>query len=333
MPSPSPRSSAAAGGPFTHSWIQALTAVAEHPLARSIKPTLELVNSLALARGVADQTAAASQLWQLAQEHGLSELLGVVPQAQATWVFDSSDIFAYQRPATDVFLSLAQAGGPWNFEAWQQALGLAPTHVALTAEVFAGDWTSLVRQEAVRLQQSFKMSAVEQATTVRLACTARWDQKRWSVQFDQVPWVVVTYDDLPHMPRPASGPLCDWLLGLVGTAGQAQVTAHSGGCEFQLEKPAWYQCVEPLSELHQCLGEAQGGFSPWLVRAWHCIWPVVYREQQVLHERADIGHIRSELAACVQAQPRLCLWMFLFAKLVCQTQLGSGLGCCADYRD
>jgi len=43
--------------------------------------------------------------------------------------------------------------------------------------------------------------------------------------------------------------------------------------------------------------------------------------------------LRRELKACLDAQPRLCMWMFLFAKLICQTQLSTGLGFCADFGD
>src|SRR5690606_29633032 len=89
-----------------------------------------------------------------------------------------------------------------SFESWRQAIGLDSLEVPLTAEVFGGDWASLVRSEAVRLQQALSLSAMPQATTLHLPCTARWDKVAWSVSFDQVEWVVRRFDELPVMARP-----------------------------------------------------------------------------------------------------------------------------------
>ncbi len=97
------------------------------------------------------------------------------------------------------------------------------TQVPLTAEVNGSDWASLVRKEAVRLQQSFNMHAVEQATTLRLPCTAYWDTQAWSVSFDQVNWVVVRYDEVPSMTRPSYTELEEFLTWQIASAGEQVV--------------------------------------------------------------------------------------------------------------
>ncbi len=307
--------------------------MADNPHARTIKPKLELVNALVLSRDEVDRVDTAKQLWDLANNEGLTELLGVLPLSRSTWVFDSEDVFLYQRATEPKSVSLAQGTSAWSCEAWQQAMGLVPTQVPLTAEIYAGDWASLVRKEAVRLQKSFNMSAVEQANTLSLPCTAQWDTKHWKVKFDQVEWVVVAYDDTPGMSRPNYAELEEFLTWLIASAGEAQVNKKSAKCDYQPQVQAWADCVEGLRGLHQMLGQPGKDFSPWLVRVWHCVWPIVYREQHVLRERADLDQVRRELKACMEAQPRLCLWMFVFAKLVCQSQVGTGLGFCADYRN
>lgn len=336
MPSPSAHSTnsaqAAIEVPFSQSWIQALTVVAANPLARTIKPKLELVNSLTLARSDVDRLAVSQQLWDLAVHEKLTDLLGVLPIAQAQWVFDSDDNFLYQRVTESGQVSLAQREGEWNCAAWQQALGLIPLQVNLSAEVFGGDWASLVRKEAVRLQQSFNMAAVGQANTVRLPCTAKWNVGQWSVRFDQVEWVVIPYDEIPYMPRPAYADLAELLNRLISVADSGLLNKQVGKSDYHPAVQPWAECVESLAELQLSLSKSSSSFSPWMARVWHCVWPIVYREQHVLRDRADLEHVRRELKVCLEAQPRLCQWMFLFAKLVCQTQLGNGLGFCADYR-
>jgi hypothetical protein len=74
-------------------------------------------------------------------------------------------------------------------------------------------------------------------------------------------------------------------------------------------------------------------FSPWFTRVWDCVWPVIYREQNMLNGKADLNRIRSEIKECLTTQPRLTVWMFLFAKLSSLIMVGRGLGQCADFID
>ena len=322
MNSPKSLSSATAiSSPFSQSWIQSLTLVASHPLARTIKPQLELVNTLSRSRAEADRAQAAKELWDLAQRAGLSELLDVLPVYRAQWSFPSEEKFLFRRrdaTTTDEGVHEASTIASGSFESWRKAIGLEPLEVSLTAEVFSGDWASLVRSEAVRLQKPMSLSAVPQATTLQLPCTARWDRSNWSVSFDQADWVVKRYDELPVMDRPPYAELQQQLMLILTTANNTLVGKQSANCAFSATGAAWQECVASLKPL---------------LRTWNCVWPVIYREQHVLHERADIDVVRRELKACLEAQSKLCLWMFLFAKLICQSQLTTGLGFCADFGD
>lgn len=328
--------SSAISSPFTQSWIQSLTLVASHPLARTIKPRLELVNTLSRSRAEADRAQAAKDLWELAQSAGLGELLDVLPVHRAQWKFPSDDNFLYRRRdaiTTDDGVHEASNVVSGSFESWRQAIGLDSLEVPLTAEVFSGDWARLVRSEAVRLQQSLSLSAMPQATTLQLPCTARWDTASWSVSFDQVEWMVVRFDELPVMDRPTNAELQERLLRMLTAANSTLVNKQAANCAFSATGSLWQECVTSLQPLHTSLHRQAGEFSPWLLRTWNCVWPIVYREQHVLHERADIDVVRRELKACLETQTKLCLWMFLFAKLICQSQLTTGLGFCADFGD
>lgn len=327
--------------PFTQAWIQALTLAADNPLARTIKPQLELINTLSRTRAEADRAQAAKELWQVAQREGLCDLLDILPIYRAQWVFQADDNFLYQRRdavdqplAADATAAVEPRATSGSFEAWRKAIGLEPLEVSLTAEVFSGDWASLVRSEAVRLQKALNTSAVAQATNLQLPCTARWDTKGWSISFDQVDWVVIRYEeDLPVMVRPSYAEIEGRVTKLLSQANETLVAKLATSCNFTPVPAAWEECVASLAPLHVSVRKNARLYSPWLLRTWQCVWPVVYREQHVLRERADIDVLRRELKACLDAQPRLCIWMFLFAKLICQSQLSTGLGFCADFGD
>lgn len=329
---PTPTTAPPIVAPFTQAWIQALTLVAENPLARTIKPQLELVNTLSRSRAEADRAQAAQELWQVVQHEGLSDLLKILPVHGAQWDFPSDDKFIYRRrDAASTVSDSTEVVASDAFDAWCRAMGLKPLEVPLTAEVFSGDWASLVRREAVRLQQSLSLSAVAHATTLHLPCTARWDTQSWSITFDQVDWIVIDYEDLPEVRRPSYAEIEDGLAWLLAAANDTLVVKRAANCQFTPASAAWEDCVASLLPLHESLRGQASSYAPWLLRTWYCVWPIVYREQQVLRERADINMLRRELKACLDAQPRLCLWMFLYAKLICQTQLSTGLGFCADF--
>ncbi len=315
--------------PFTQSWIQALTLAAENPLVRTIKPKMDLIHSLSKSQTDADRQVSAQTLWDFAAAQGLVELLQILPTLEANWVFDTDDKFLYRRAEVDGHEPL----GPLTFERWKQAMGLEASQFPLVAEVYCGDWTSLVRSEAVRLQKRLNTSAVLQTSTMQLPCTARWDTKQWSVQFDQVDWIMVAYDDLPVMRRPDFAQLEERLMWSLANANDALVVKKAAACSYRPRDQAWYDCVHSLRPLHSMMQDNHSAFSTWLLRTWNCVWPIVYREQNQLREKADIDWVRTEFRDCLAAQPKLCVWMFVFAKLVCQSQIGTGLGICADFGD
>ncbi len=324
--------------PFSQSWIQALTLIADNPLARTIKPKLEWINALSRTGGEADRELAAKELWAFAESKGLKELLWLLPVQSSDWRFPDEERFIFRLRGTENATPNAASDKATiapehaqSFEAWRMALGLAPVSVPLVAEVFSGDWASLVRSEAVRLQQSLNLSAVAAATTLQLPCTAQWDLKSWSVRFDPVEWVVVPYEDLPLTPRPTFQELEEPLMTAMFQAAEKLVNKKAAASQFHASIAPWEGCVPSLQSLHQTLRNTKHEIPPWFKRTWQCVWPIVYREQHVLRELADLQWLRRELKACMDAQPRLCLWMFVYAKLTCQTQLGTGLGFCADF--
>lgn len=313
--------------PFTQAWIQSLMQAAEVPASRTIRSKIEWIDILSQDRPNQDRMTAASDLWNYCQSEGLLELLKIVPTSQPIWQFSRDDIFSFRRRQDSSAHNLS------NLESWIHAIGLQPATFELTAEVTAQDWTELVRNEAVRLKQSLNTAAVGQSSIKHLPCTARWSNNLWSVQFDQIDWIIVHYEDYVSVPRPQLE-LCDEPISwAIANAHESILTKSGGANDFRIEKSDWMDCVERLKPVHQLVLGNSSDFSPWFNRAWDCVWPTIYREQNLLNGKADINWIRSEMKACVTAQPRLTVWMFMFAKLICQFMVGRGLGQCADFVD
>lgn len=312
--------------PFTQAWIQALMLATEIPASRTIKSKLEWIDMLCQDRPDQDRMAAAKDLWTFCESEGLMDLLKIVPTSQSVWQFSREDIFTYQRretPATNLS----------DFETWTGAIGLQPANFELTAEVTAREWTELVRSEAVRLRRALNTTTIGQESLKHLPCTARWADNQWSVTFDQVDWIVVRYEGYVSVQRPQLEAIEEAIAWTIANAHDTILTKTVKPCDFILQRSPWMDCVEKLKPIHQMVLSNSKDFSPWFNRAWDCVWPVIYREQNLLNGKADINWIRAEIRDCMSAQPRLTVWMFMFAKLTSQIMVGGGLGHCADFVD
>lgn len=272
-----------------------------------------------------DRMDAARGLWEFAQSEGLQDLIWQLPANATTWVFDHDDNFAYTRDTAD------NDGDARNFDRWLQVLGLAPGSFQLSAEVAGSDWTGLVRKEAVRLQHSLDTTAVQQGANLTLPCKASWDGTSWTVRFDQVDWIALEYEDPPMVPRPTYAESEERLLWSIATANDLLVSTKAVQCPLTSSNQPWHAASPKLSDLHSTFCSQARSFSPWMSRVWNCVWPVVYREQNLLNGLADVTFIRTEIKACLTAQPRLTMWMFVYARLACQLRLGRGLGLLADF--
>ncbi|MGN6547852.1 MAG: hypothetical protein ACTHK7_22645 [Aureliella sp.] len=314
-----------AAGPkaFTQTWLQSLTLVARNPVAQGIKPLLDTINDLCQPSAQADRPAAARRLWDFGAAEGLQNVLTILPVQQPNWLFDRDSSFTFKRTGRDEIA---------DFETWSKCLGIEPNEVPLVAEVTSRDWLNLVRQEAVRLQKAMSAAAISPGLNLSLPCTAAWDLKGWSIRFDQADWVVIRYDEPFTVERPSMEELDEPLMWAVATAHDALVPKTLPKLELEAKEQPWMSCVKRLEPLHtRVLVKEARQYSPWFRRVWACVWTVIYREQNVLGGRADIDVVRQELAECVGLAPRLTIWMFAFAKLVCECQLGRGLGISGDY--
>ncbi len=308
---------------FTQNWLQSLTLVAQNPVARQIKPMLDSVNDLTRFNSEANRLESARKLWDFASAEKLGGLLEILPTQQGVWKFGDDETFVFHHGRIEPIA---------DFDSWTKYIGLVPGDFALVADVTSSDWTTLLRQEAVRQRRSTSVAAMPQGMNLQLPCTAHWDLKNWSIRFDQADWVEVRYDDPFTVNRPAFTDLYEKMMWMVAEAQERLIPKSVSKCTFDATSPAWVTCEDCFTDLHdRVLSRETTYCSPWLRRTWACVWPVIYREQNVLRGHAQIDPIRQEIAACMGAVPQLTMWMFVMAKLVCESQFGRGLGISGHY--
>ncbi len=306
---------------FTQQWLQSLTAAAREPVAQQVKPLLENINELTRLHSEGDRLQSARRLWDFASSEGLLPLLEIMPLTRPNWVFDRDDNFSYTRRQMTAGTSSPDKPSI-DFDTWTRWLGIERCEVPLIAEVNNRDWTSLLRQEAVRLQQTLSTTAIPAGLTLHLDCTAIWDKQRWSVRFDQAQWMILNYEDPFSTDRPDVSEIEPTLWWVIAQAAESLLPKSLAKCDGHGQPGPWIQCVPSLTAMHEriLVGEARD-YPAWFRRVWACIWTVIYREQNVLKGQANIDVIRSEVAIAIKEVPRLTLWMFCFAKLVCECQL------------
>ncbi len=305
--------------PFTASWIQALVKSASNPFARQVKPRLDMVNQLVRHSQAVEPEAAAKGLFEIASEQNLLDLLAIVPARQSDWLFPSNvDIVYHQSVPCEVS----------SLETWFGVLGLSSFPIDLEARVTQADWTTLVREAAVRQQKSFDFNAWGKNSNLKLPCKAEWREQAWHIQFATPDWLVMSYDESAEVNRPSPNNFDDLLLDIATRASKSvratkRPAADAGNND-------WFECVPSLSFLHEALQDDKN-FPSQLRQVWNCVWPTVYREESVLRGKADLRWVQSEISYSLENEPSLTLWMFLFAKLVYQVHAGNGLGFLADF--
>jgi hypothetical protein len=315
---------------FTESWLQALTLSANIDAARRIRPWMTILTALGSSEVLPDQRAGAEQTWRYAYENGLLGLLSILPFRQSEWRFEEDEVFAFRHAHE----TQGGAAGPLkNVDEFIQTLAIEPISVPMLASVTSGDWTNLIRKEAVRRSKPLSVMAIPPGSRVEVPCSARWDGRQWSMAFAQPEWLVVEQPGVFHATRPVQDVLDSAMVDALDFANKSLMPTIKLS-NFVAIDAAWMGCIEPLYPWHRSvLLSNELGVSPWLRRVWNNVWPVIYRERNKLRGPCDLSKLRTELAECFSSAPQLTEWMFVFARLVCEVQWGRGLGIAGDFTD
>lgn len=319
---------------FTEKWIQALTLAATIPAAQQIKPLFSDLDSLCSQNQSEDRAAAAKRIWDFASPNGLTDLLQITPAKEVQWRFPEEDSFRFESEP-------AEQEGSLTYEQWLTSLGIATstdagsqqaTGMKRFAVVTQQDWVDLLRKESIRLKKPMSGTWPE-GSLLRMPCTMRWEGTAWSIQFDQPDWLRLKYEEPFFADRPKLADV-DGLIWFAIYHASENLDGPKKLINHQAMSVEWIQSSSRLAAFHhQVLETNSKQTTLWFQRVWSCVWPVVYREREVLRGGCDLSQIRTELETCLRTAPKLTLWMFVFARLVCQMQLSSGLGISGDYRD
>ncbi len=310
---------------FTENWLQALTLAVQSPAARLIKPHMTDIDNVSQARDEAIQTESAQRLWSYCQESGLVELLRLAPTAQSQWRFDGDEMFTFE-------LSDAANQKVNDLESWSQSLGLVAGDFKLTATTTASEWAGLVRKEAVRQRRSSSADTGDGGMTLQLECTATWDREAWKVRFEKADWIERKFDEAFETDRPDLNETIEKLISAI-ISGEQNLLPKSLPHTTIASDRSWIQSVPSLVALHQSVMENKKLETKlWFRKTWGAVWPVIYREQNRLDQPCELSVLRRELADCFAHAPKLTVWMFVAAKLLCVAYLGRGLGICGNFR-
>jgi hypothetical protein len=323
---------------FTESWLQALTLSTSAPAARTVKPLLSDIDLLCQSRNVEERPAAAERVWDMAAQFDLIPLLSLVPTSRPVWHFYDEELFVFHnRSSLDSASQSPDASESTRVFtdklSWQAAIGVIPSEFSLDGVVTAGDWADLLRDEAVRQRRPMSMNAFvnDQKGTVTQPCTARFDSGNWTIRFNNADWITREYDDAFSTSRISTEQVVDMAVESLVSCDNSLLPRSSPKDFVDTEQP-WLDSVESLAELHhQALQGKSAIGNAWQRKAWGCVWPVIYREQNKLSQPCDLGKLRLELADCFQNVPQLTIRTFALAKLICTAQIRSGLGVCGDF--
>jgi hypothetical protein len=318
------------GKEFTEKWLQALSMSASQPAAQRIKPLFNDIDSICMQRDEPEQVEAAGRLWEFAGTVALRPLLSVTPFQFGEWRFedDEEEAFVFEQPESD------QTG---SLDHWINALGLRSHQVPMVAIVNQEDWSQILRDEAIRLGRPLKVtgSAPSKESLLWLSCNAEWDRTGWTFHFADPSWISKKFEAGFVVSRPEWNTIEDKILESVAFAIKNLSNGTSKIPNPQPHEPAWVASVPRLVAMHRKVLTQLASTpppSPWFYRVWSCVWPVVYREQNRLQGACDIDWVRRELEICFLNVPQLTIWTFAIGKIICQHQLGRGLGVSGEFK-
>ncbi|MDZ4848080.1 MAG: hypothetical protein SGI77_02205 [Pirellulaceae bacterium] len=314
------------GKEFTEKWLQALSISASHPAAQRIKPLLNDIDCLRIQRTEQEHLDAAKRLWEYASPVGLQSILSISPHRAGAWRFDGDEAFVFEQ---------SESNAASEFESWVHGLGLMKHRIPMMAIINQDDWSEIMRIEAIRLGKPLSVSGPPPAkeSLLWLNCQAEWDRTNWTICFDEPSWITKSFEGPFSVARPELSAIESTLSEAIGFAIKNLSKGTMTIPNAKLAEQPWMQSIPHLLPLHQkTLSRQTAEAAPWFYRTWLSVWPVIYREQNRLRGSCDIELIRRELEASFRNVPQLTIWMFAFAKLICQNQIGSGIGICGEYR-
>ena len=309
---------------FTENWLQALTGSVAIPAARQVRPLLTDIDCISQSRESAEQKVAAERVWEFVSQHDLTPLATLCPTHCEQWDFDGEEMFVFSRPSESI-------KPVETFEQWNQALGLETAEFDIIGTTTSSEWSDLLRSEAVRQRRGMTVPNTV-GHTLHLPAIAKWADSNWTITFEQTDWIQRTSDLAFQTDRYEQTHIDAVAMQCAEVAHKAMLKTSLQSAQASSDRE-WMSSVEKLSSLHQnLLSTYSDSKSVWFRKVWCAVWPVIYREQNVLNQPCDLIQLKAELADCFTTLPKLTIWMFIYARLICGASLAGGLGVCGRYR-
>jgi hypothetical protein len=329
-------------------WLQALMGVSDPVIqhsrlnAKKHLDWIDCITSLTTIREKADSLdASIDSLWQYGLSNELKWLLVSIPSTQSNWVLDGLDLFSIEQNEPPKIEDAA---------AWANAMGIRDWTTHVTMKILSGDfvsWQRRVARQGANAPTGFTMESSGKST-LELKTTASWKANQWvdgtwTFAIDGQATMVHTVEEPICVHRPEAKATFENALLTIQSADERfsrlrKKTSGNNitqGNESQGKWSDWCESVESLGDLHLAVLCGEGlHCSPTFQGIWATVWPIIFcRRKKLKRGTCGLTDLRHRLDHCFQADPQLVTWMLVFGELLCNLQIGDGLGIAAKFKN
>ena len=329
-------------------WLQALMGVSDPLIQQSrlnAKKHLDWIDCITSLTTIREKAVmldlALEGLWDFGVSNDMKWLLTSIPSAQPSWVLDCTDEF-----------SIEQSEPPKIDDAtvWANAMGIRDWSTQVTMKILSGDfvsWQRSVARQGANAPTGFTMESSGKST-LELKTTASWKANNWvdgtwTFAIDGQATMIKVIEEPISVCRPAWQATEENVLLTIQAADERfgkQRKKISGnnitqGGSNQGKWSDWCESVPALSDLHLAVLCGEGlQCSPTFQGVWATVWPIIYcRRKKLKRGTCGLTDLRQRLDQCFQADPQLVTWLLVFGELLCNMQIGDGLGISAKFKD
>ena len=324
-------------------WLQALMGVNDPIIQQSrlnSKKHLDWIDaicSLTTIREKADTLESSiDSLWKFGIGNDLKWLLSMIPSMQLHWILDSTDVFTIEQtipPAIE------------DSQSWADAMGIHDWSTNVTMKILSGDfvsWQRRVARQGANAPVGFTMESSGKAM-LELKTKASWKANNWAdgvwtFSIDGQSTMIETVEEPIYVARPEWKSTEENALLTLQSADERfakQRKKASGSAIPQGDWSSWCESVPALEPLHLAVLDGQGlTCSSVFQGIWTTVWPIIYcRRKRLKRGTCGLVDLRRKLDCCFQSDPQLVTWLLVFGELLCQAQVGEGLGIAAKFKD
>ena len=328
-------------------WLQAMMGVSDPLIQQSRLQTkkhldwIDCITSLTTIREKADMLdTALESLWQYGVANELKWLLTSIPSAQPDWVLDCTDEFTIEQTASPAID---------DSTVWASAMGIRDWSTQVTMKILSGDfvsWQRSVARQGANAPTGFTMESSGKSM-LELKTTASWKANNWvdgtwTFAIDGQATMIKVVEEPISVLRPIAKSIQENILLTIQSADDRfeklrKKTSGNNitqGGSNQGRWSDWCESVPAFDDLHLAVLCGEGlKCTPTFQGIWATVWPIIYcRRKKLKRGTCGLTDLRQRLDQCFQADPQLVTWLLVFGELLCNVQIGEGLGVAAKFK-